>query len=66
MENFSRHGGHKVPHNGHQIPAAIYLDLGDGISVLFIGIGDSFNLALEVGKHLLTPVLLAVMGIHIP
>ncbi len=58
--------GHKVPHHGHQIQAAKHLDLGDGVAFFVIGVGDSFDLALEVGEHGLKPGLLAVMGILIP
>ena len=28
----------------------LYLQFGNNISILFVGVGDSFNLALEIGK----------------
>ena len=46
-------------HHDHQF-------LSPGIAVFFVGIGDSFDLALEIGEHGLKPDLLAVMGILIP
>lgn len=38
-----------TPDNGYQVPAAVYLDFGDGVAVLVIDVDDPFDLTLELG-----------------
>ena len=51
LEDFSGRRRQEVPHHRHEVPAAVYLDLGDGEAILIIGVGDPLDLALEVGEH---------------
>jgi len=41
---------YQLPAPGHQIPLSIDLDPGDSEAVLFVGVCDSFYLALEFDK----------------
>ncbi len=50
-EDFSRSESHKIPHHGGQPPLSRDLDLGNGEPILFVGVGDSFDLALQFCEH---------------
>jgi len=52
LYNFTGHWGHQVANDGHEIPLTIYLQLGNGETIFIVSIGDSFDLALEISKHI--------------
>ena len=45
-------GRHHVAHGVHEVCPAVDFKFDNAVAVLFVGIGDSFDLAFEVGKHL--------------
>ena len=47
-EDLSRCESHKITHHGGQAPLSGDLYLGNGEPILFVGVGDSFDLALEI------------------
>lgn len=48
LQDLAGQGRGHVPDDRDQVPAAMDLDLGHGIAVLFVGVGDSFDLALQM------------------
>lgn len=52
FDDYPRRGVDQIANDRDQFMSPINLDLGNGITVFFIDIGDSFNLALEVGEVL--------------
>ena len=37
--------------DGHKITLPVYLQFGNGVSVLIVGVSDSFNLSLEISEY---------------
>jgi len=38
------------PDGGYQVPATVDFDFGRGVAILFVGVGDPFDLTLEGGE----------------
>ena len=50
-KDLSRCESHKIPHHGGQAPLSGDLYLGNGEPILFVGVGDSFDLAVQFCEH---------------
>jgi hypothetical protein len=50
FDDFPRSGINDIPNDRYQLSSPINLDLCYGVAVFFVDIGDSFNLAVEVGE----------------
>ena len=56
LQDLSGRRRQEVSHHRHEIPAAVYLDLGMVKPFSSFGIGDPLDLALEVGEHQFRPL----------